>query len=74
MAGPIEPTNPAKEEAGNTLNWNWLSARIEPGSNLMLSEWLDDQLNDLETQFADFATEKSLNRSARQTDEDQRRE
>ncbi len=74
MAGQSESTNPAKEAPGSTLNWNWLSARIEPGANLMLSEWLDDQLSDLETQFAGFATEKSLSRSSRQSNENNRRD
>lgn len=61
MANHSGPTDPVKDAAA-PLNWNWLSARIAPSSNRQLSDWLDNQLLELEETFSHLATEDSRNR------------
>lgn len=70
MANHSGPTDPVTDAKTATLNWNWLSARIDPSANLQLSDWLDNQLLELEENFSHFATEDSRNRITQRGSED----
>ncbi|HBE68255.1 MAG TPA: hypothetical protein DDW52_08920 [Planctomycetaceae bacterium] len=64
MTGQSGSSNPSKASPSK-LNWNWLSARVPSSSTDSLGSWLDQQLDELEEQFSDFTTAKSLAASHR---------
>lgn len=51
------PTEEAKP------NWSWLQEKIAPVQVAPLDDWFDLQLSELEEDFAQFVTPKSLGRS-----------
>ncbi len=51
------PTEEAKP------NWSWLQDKIAPAQVARLDDWFDTQLSELEEDFAQFVTPKSLGRS-----------
>ncbi len=51
------PTEEAKP------NWSWLQDKIAPAQVALLDDWFDVQLSELEEEFAQFVTPKSLGRS-----------
>ncbi len=51
------PTEEAKP------NWSWLQEKIAPSQVAVLDDWFDMQLSELEEDFAQFVTPKSLGRS-----------
>lgn len=50
-ASPIEETEP---------NWNWLQEKIPAAQVAQLDDWMDVQLMELEDDFAQFVTPRSL--------------
>lgn len=50
------PTEEAKP------NWSWLQEKIAPAQVAVLDDWFDMQLSELEEDFAQFVTPKSLGR------------
>lgn len=50
-ANPKEETNP---------NWDWLQEKIPPAQVALLDDWMDVQLIELEEDFAEFVTQRSL--------------
>jgi hypothetical protein len=51
------PTEEAKP------NWSWLQDKIAPAQVAQLDDWFELQLCELEEDFAEFVTPKSLGRS-----------
>lgn len=41
-------------------NWDWLQGRVGTAEMTSLHAWLDEQLQGLEAQYADFVTAESL--------------
>lgn len=50
-ASPTEETRP---------NWNWLQEQIPAAQVAQLDDWMDVQLMELEDDFAQFVTPRSL--------------
>ncbi len=46
-------------------SWKWLSDRIPSAAADRLSQWVGKELEELEAQFAEFVTERSLKRDLR---------
>lgn len=53
-ASPIEQIEP---------NWNWLQEKIPAAQVAQLDNWMDVQLMELEDDFAQLVTPRSLGRS-----------
>ena len=53
-ASPVEETRP---------NWKWLQEKIPPAQVAQLDDWMDVQLMELEDDFAQFVTPRSLSHS-----------
>ena len=53
-ASPIEEIQP---------NWNWLQEKIPAAQVAQLDDWMEVQLTELEDDFAEFVTPRSLCRS-----------
>ena len=72
MVKPSDSANsmPADEPRAN---WQWLSERLDRSSTSVLGDWLDYQLEELESRFSHYVTPKSLARSQRAFREDRDR-
>ncbi len=62
MTGTSEPFGAMPTDEARP-NWSWLQEKMNTNAVAELDQWMDSQLLDLEEEFAQFVTPKSLGRS-----------
>lgn len=69
MMNPSESVGPSPQDPWSSEatrpSWNWLRNRISDSATAELDQWLEDELETLESNFAALITEKSRKRALR---------